>query len=56
MRGLTSDDRVEELMHELETMSWDFMSINETMHTNRTEIWTTRGGHVFMGSGYDLPT
>ena len=48
MRGLTSDDRIEELMHELETMSWDFMSINETMRTNRTEIWTTRGGHVFM--------
>ena len=24
--------------------------------TNKTEVWITQGGHLLMGSGYELPT
>ncbi len=55
-RGLSRDDRITELLTELENMEWDFVSINETMRTTETEIWATQGGHMFMGAGHDLPT
>ena len=55
-RGLSRDDRITELLTELENMEWDLVSINETMRTTETEIWTAQGGHMFMGAGHDLPT
>ena len=55
-RGLSRDDRITELLTELENMEWDFVSINETMRTTESEIWTEQGGHMFMGAGHDLPT
>ena len=55
-RGLSRDDRITELLTELENMEWDFVSINETMRTTESEIWATQGGHMFMGAGHELPT
>ena len=26
------------------------------MRTKKTEIWSTKGGHMLLGSGHDLPT
>ena len=43
-------------MEELEGLEWDVITINETMRCHKREVWTMHGGHVFMGSGYDLPT
>ena len=56
MRGLTKDDRVEELAKELQGLEWDVITINETKRSQKREFWTMHGGHIFMGSGYDLPT
>ena len=55
-RGLSKDDRVEELMEELEGLEWNVIMVNETMRSQKREFWTTRGGHIFLASGYDLPT
>ena len=56
VRGLSKDDRITELLTELETIEWDFVGINETMRTKKSEFWETQSGHMFMGSGHDLPT
>ena len=55
-RGLSRDDDITEILAELETIEWDFVSLNETMRTSKTEHWIAQGGHRFMGSGHDLPT
>ena len=56
VRGLTSDDRITELLFELDDLPWDAITLNETMRTTRQEHWVTTGGHVFMASGYSVHT
>ena len=55
-RGLSRDDDITEILAELETIEWDFVSLNEIMRPSKTEYWIAQGGHTFMGSGHDLPT
>ena len=42
------------MMTELDTMKWDFVSINETWCSCEQEYFTLKGGHVFCGSGGEL--
>jgi hypothetical protein len=53
---LSRDDRIEELLRELDDVEWDALTLNETMRTTKEKFWVTTGGHVFMASGYDLHT
>jgi hypothetical protein len=55
-RGLSKDDRVDELMEELEGVEWDVIMVNETMRSQKREFWMTHGGHTILASGFDLPT
>ena len=55
-RSLCKDDSIDELLAELEDTTWDIITLNETWRTERSELWTTREGHVFAGSGNDDTT
>ena len=55
-RSLCKDDSIAELLAELDDTTWDIIALNETWRTERSELWTTDGGHVFAGSGNDEPT
>ena len=47
-RGLTNDDRIEELIEELEDEPWDIITINETWRTDKREYWGTKEGHTYL--------
>jgi len=49
--GLTNKDRIEELLLELDGPHWDFVTLHEIVRHTKEEFWTTRGGHIFLGSG-----
>jgi hypothetical protein len=51
-RGLSNNDRLAELLIELEPLRWDIVTLNETMRTTTEESWVTEGEHLFLGSGY----
>ena len=51
VRGLASEDRLDELMLELLFSDWDIVSVNETWRDERREFFTVIGGHAFVGSG-----
>ena len=38
VRGRSRDDDITELLAEVETIEWDFMSINATMRTKKSEF------------------
>lgn len=52
VRGLKTEKRVYELLEELEGTEWDAILLSETWRPEGEEIWTTAGGHLFMGSGF----
>ena len=53
VRGMTSEDRILELMHEANSMkdSWDVIIISETWREEGFEMWTTSEGHLFGNAG-----
>ena len=55
-RGLSPDERITELLGELDGLQWDAVTLNETMRTTKQEYWVTNGGHVFMASGFHSHT
>ena len=55
-RGLSPDERITELLGELDGLQWDAVTLNETMRTTKQEYWVTNGGHVFMASGFHAHT
>ena len=55
-RSLCKDDSIDELLAELEHTTWDIIALNETWRRDRSELWTTREGHVFAGLGHDDTT
>ena len=56
VRGLNSDERVAELLLELDDVSWDAVTLNETMRVVKQECWITGGGHMFLAAGYSAHT
>ena len=51
-RGLGSDNRLEELLIELEFVNdWDILLISETWRSEIREFMALQSGHVFFGSG-----
>ena len=50
VQSILNIDRERELFEELETIPWDFITLNETWREKREEIWTTREGHLFLGA------
>lgn len=55
VRGLNSDERLDELWTELGATDWDVMTLNETWRPIDREYWEAsekHHKHVFMGSGY----
>ena len=50
VRGMKGEERLLELRAELEGLSWDFLSLNETWRCDEREYFTLEGGHVFCGS------
>ena len=53
-RGLTNDDRIDELRLELTTTQWDIAVLNETWRREKKEYWKTEDGHLFAGSGAEV--
>ena len=51
-RGLTTNERIDELHAELNWQHWDAVLLNETMHNTKEEFWITKDGHFFCGSGH----
>jgi exonuclease III len=56
VRGLRSDDRLQELLLELALLDlqdgWDVVMLNETWRGEACEFIEIDGGHVFFGAGY----
>ena len=52
-RGLTSSDRLDELLIELEGQGWDIAFLNETWRTEQEELWRTEQDHIFGASGHE---
>ena len=47
-RGLKSDDRIYELINELnQTKTWDIVILNETWRVDECETFATNEGHLF---------
>ena len=40
-RGLTSTERIDELLTELDGQLWDVVLVNETMRDIKEELWIT---------------
>ena len=55
VRGLTNDDRLQELLEEalLTTFDWDIIMLTETWRTSAREYFTTNDGHLFASAGCD---
>ena len=51
-RSLKSDDRVEELIRELDSTNWDAILLSETWREAKREYWETAEGHIFIGAGW----
>ena len=52
VRGLKTDERIHELMHELTSMShWDILILTETWRLDEFEMFTTNDGHLFANAG-----
>ena len=51
IRALTTDEKMEELLAELEGVEWDAVTINETWRTSKEEIECLKSKHVWYGSG-----
>ena len=51
VRGLSNDDRLEELLLEALFDEWDILLLSETWRETQREQFTTQDGHVFLGSG-----
>ena len=51
VRGLSNDDRLEELLLEALFDEWDILLLSETWRETQREHFTTQDGHVFLGSG-----
>eukprot|EP00973_Karenia_brevis_P054422 7562530-Karenia_brevis.AAC.1 len=50
-RSLQSDERLEELLAELEMTQWDVVLLNETWRGANEEFDTLESGHLWLGSG-----
>eukprot|EP00973_Karenia_brevis_P094564 12423135-Karenia_brevis.AAC.1 len=50
-RSLTSDERLTEVISELEGEKWDVVLINETWREEKEEFDALPDGHVWLGSG-----
>ena len=51
VRALTTDEKFEELLTELESTEWDAITINETWRGEAEEIERLSGGQLWCGSG-----
>ena len=52
VRGLKTDERLQELMTELEhAKNWDIIILSETWRVDEFEMFATNDGHLFANAG-----
>ena len=53
VRGLGTEDRMEELLFETQLMNenWDIITLSETWREDGFEMWSTDEGHLFANAG-----
>ena len=52
VRGLKTEERIHELITELETaQTWDIIILNETWRVDEFEMWALNDGHLFANAG-----
>ena len=56
VRALTSEERIQELLFELNSVQWDFVFLTETWRTETREILQLQTGDLFCGSGSENAT
>ena len=49
--SLQMEQRLDELMAELDTTEWNAVLLNETWREKKEELWSTPSGHLFCGAG-----
>ena len=56
VRALTSEERIRELLFELNSVQWDFVFLTETWRMETREILQLQTGEIFCGSGSENAT
>ena len=51
VQSLQTDNREEELLMELRSITWDVVLLSETWRAKTRERWLTEDGHMFCGAG-----